>query len=147
VSLDLSNMPRVEAHTLVGVLAMKHRSGQYGKPKRIRFAEPRAYPVPSRSPKRARQDSQFCHPPEERSQSRIARPKRSPSSSARRRIPISLRPKISTSSSPPDHFQYRQDGARTCTYLALLRRSDALNGPLGARKKKKIRAAGLRAVY
>ena len=49
-------------------------------------------------------------------------------------------------------IQYRQNGARTCTYLALLRRSDALNGCFGARKEEKIFvaykcAAGLRAVY
>lgn len=50
----------------------------------------------------------------------------------------------------PSSLQYRQNGARTCTYLALLRRSDALNGR-SERARRKIShtpcAAGLRAVY
>ena len=92
------------------------------------------------SNQQARQDLHFLAPPKRHFGSVSAsRRERRPSSSARRRIPISLRPLDLEHISSPRSLQYRQNGARTCTYLALLRRSDdALKeAARGARKRRK----------
>jgi hypothetical protein len=106
---------------------------------RVRHAPP---PTPPE-----RQDLHFLAPPLRHFGSVSAsRRERRPSSSARRRIPISLRPLDLEHISSLRSIQYRQNGARTCTYLALLRRSaDALKKDArGARKRRKTLAYTMR---